>query len=70
MPKSVKRYETAMANLTNISKIDIENLKNVLSGHSGDGVCVHYYDDFLGTLWSAIFDLNEIEVFMPLEPRA
>lgn len=63
MPNSVERYNTAMTNLSGISKIDIEDVKNVLSGHSKDGVCVHHYNDFLGTLWSAIFDLNELKVY-------
>lgn len=63
MPNSVKRYETAMEKLSNISNIDAEDIKKVLSGHSNEGVCSHYYNDFLGTLWSAVFDLNKIKVY-------
>lgn len=63
MPNSVKRYETAMEKLSNISNIDAEDIKKVLSGHSNEGVCIHYYNDFLGALWSAVFDLNELEVY-------
>jgi predicted choloylglycine hydrolase len=63
MPNSVERYNIVMTNLSGISKIDIEDVKNVLSGHSKDGVCGHHYNEFLGTLWSAIFDLNELKVY-------
>ena len=36
--------------------------RGILSDLYPQGVCCHHYTDFLGTLWSAVFDLTDLKV--------
>lgn len=44
--------------------VDKEDIRRVLSSPLPEGVCCHYYEDGLGTLWSVIYDVlaGEAEV--------
>lgn len=66
LPNSMFRYRTVEGLLGGSSKNDLSGLQKVLSGHHDEGVCVHYYANFLGTLWSATYDLNTKEVHYAL----
>jgi len=66
LPNSLFRYRTVEGLLGGSSKNDLSGLQKVLSGHHGQGVCVHHYMSFLGTLWSATYDLNTKEVYYAL----
>jgi hypothetical protein len=39
-------------------RITTETIRGILSDPYPKGLCFHYYQEFLGTLWSLIFDLN------------
>jgi len=60
---SKKRFELINETLSlaapNISK---EDLRELLSKELYDGVCGHYYTDYFGTLFSAIYDLTDLKV--------
>ena len=43
-------------------KIGADTLLGILSDPYPQGVCCPYYSDFLGTLWSAVFDLTDLKV--------
>ncbi|MBP9022312.1 MAG: hypothetical protein KBH06_03825 [Spirochaetes bacterium] len=61
MKHSVNRYEAIERRLVNsLPKISHSDIKGILSDKIPDGVACHHYSDTLGTLWSLIFDLNEI----------
>jgi predicted choloylglycine hydrolase len=66
LPNSMFRYGTAKDLLDSSGKKDLPSIQSVLSGHHDKGVCVHYYMYFLGTLWSAMYDLNTREVYYAL----
>lgn len=36
-----------------------ETIRRVLSAKTPEGLCCHYYKDWLGTLWSMIFDITD-----------
>jgi hypothetical protein len=40
----------------------VEDLKRILLSRLPQGVCQPYYNDFLGTIWSAVFDLTALKV--------
>jgi hypothetical protein len=61
MKHSVNRYEAIERRLNNsLPKVSHSDIKGILSDKMPDGVACHHYSDTLGTLWSFIFDLNEI----------
>jgi predicted choloylglycine hydrolase len=60
MANSVERYDAISRGIGKAPKVDAEVLRSILSKSLPDGVCCHYYSDWLGTLWSMIFDLTEI----------
>jgi predicted choloylglycine hydrolase len=66
LPNSMFRYRTVEGLLGGSSKNDLSGLQKVLSGHHDEGVCVHHYMSFLGTLWSATYDLDTKEVYYAL----
>jgi predicted choloylglycine hydrolase len=66
LPNSLFRYRTAEGLLGGSSKNDLSGLQKVLSGHHDQGVCVHHYMSFLGTLWSATYDLDTKEAYYAL----
>ncbi|MHA1739780.1 MAG: C45 family autoproteolytic acyltransferase/hydrolase [Candidatus Heimdallarchaeota archaeon] len=59
---SLERYDIINKALTraqpNITK---ETIRKILSTEIYDGVCCHYYKDFMGTLFSIIFDVTELK---------
>ncbi|MHA1503073.1 MAG: C45 family autoproteolytic acyltransferase/hydrolase [Candidatus Heimdallarchaeota archaeon] len=59
---SHERYDIINKTLTtaqpNITK---ETIRKILSTEIYDGVCCHYYKDFMGTLFSIIFDVTELK---------
>ncbi len=61
MPNSQNRYKIAASKLSNVNNID--GLKKFLSAPMPEGVCQNYYNDYLGTLWSAVFDLTDNTVW-------
>jgi predicted choloylglycine hydrolase len=59
---SLVRYRTVQSRLEAAApKVDIETIRGILSDLYPQGVCCHHYADFLGTLWSAIFDLTDLK---------
>jgi predicted choloylglycine hydrolase len=63
MPNSFQRETVIARKLNNVSRIDRDDLASLLSGHAENGVCLHYYRDFLGTIWSGMFDLTAVTAF-------
>lgn len=60
---SIVRYKAIESCIkSSLSKITKDNLKEILSTTMPEGVCCHHYADGMGTLWSMIFDLMEMEV--------
>ncbi|MHA1368053.1 MAG: C45 family autoproteolytic acyltransferase/hydrolase, partial [Candidatus Heimdallarchaeota archaeon] len=57
LPK-MKQYEKYAYAQPNITK---ETIRKILSTEIYDGVCCHYYKDFMGTLFSIIFDVTELK---------
>jgi predicted choloylglycine hydrolase len=66
LPNSMFRYRTVEGLLGSSEKKDLTGLQKILSGHHNDGVCMHYYMYFLGTMWSAMYDLNTKEAHYAL----
>ena len=66
LPNSMFRYRTVEGLLGSSGKRDLTSLQKILSGHHDEGVCVHYYMYFLGTMWSAMYDLNTKEAHYAL----
>lgn len=66
LPNSMFRYRTAEGLLGSSEKNDLTGLQKILSGHHNEGVCGHYYLYFLGTMWSAMYDLNTKEAHYSL----
>jgi len=63
MLQSVIRYETIKSRLAGaIPRISKKIIRDLLSEPMPKGICCHHYGNFLGTLWSMIFDLNEHNV--------
>jgi len=60
MSNSLKRYDVLKEFCYKEEKISQIDIKKILSGHKNDGVCIHYYRAMLGTLWSTIFNLDEL----------
>ncbi len=59
MRQSVQRYNALEFRLKSpAALLDRVNMRNLLSTPMPDGVCCHYYDDGLGTLWSILFDVT------------
>ncbi len=61
MPNSQNRYKLAISKLNKV--INLDDLKIFLSSPIPKGVCQNYYKDYLGTLWSAVFDLTDNKVY-------
>ncbi|GAK56006.1 choloylglycine hydrolase [Candidatus Vecturithrix granuli] len=60
MKNSGGRYQTIISRLKGASPhITKETIRGILSDPYPKGLCFHYYQEFLGTLWSLIFDLND-----------
>ena len=60
MKNSGVRYRSITSRLKKASpQITKETIKGILSDPHPAGLCFHYYQEFFGTLWSLIFDLNE-----------
>jgi predicted choloylglycine hydrolase len=63
MANSLVRYRTVRDRLEAAgSQVSFEAIQAILSDPYPQGVCCHHYADFLGTLWSAIFDLTDLKV--------
>jgi predicted choloylglycine hydrolase len=63
MWQSVARYNAIESRIKNaIPRAGKETLRDILSATVPDGVCCHYYTEGLGTLWSMIFDVTDINV--------
>jgi predicted choloylglycine hydrolase len=63
MWQSVARYNSIESGIkTAIPNVSEETLKGILSATVPDGVCCHYYTEGLGTLWSMIFDVTDVNV--------
>ena len=61
--QSVVRYEAIKSHLEDaIPKISKKTIRDLLSEPMPKGTCCHHYEDFLGTLWAMIFDLNDRNV--------
>ena len=58
MWQSVARYQALQRVLCAPEPVAKEDLRRVLSSPLPDGVCCHYYSNTLGTLWSAIYDVQ------------
>lgn len=63
MWQSVSRQQ-ALEQALQRGAVDKEDIRQVLSSPLPEGVCCHYYEDGLGTLWSVIYDVlaGEAEV--------
>ena len=59
MKNSILRYELIHDTIISKNKVDIEDLKKLLSSKYPGGLCCHFYDEFFGTLRGMVFDLNE-----------
>jgi predicted choloylglycine hydrolase len=66
IPTTLEREFNLNSLIQNKSNHDLNSIKGILSGHNNLGVCMHYYKDFLGTIWSGIFDLTSGEVYYSL----
>lgn len=63
MWQSVARYNAIESGIkTAMPNVSKETLRGILSTTVPDGVCCHYYTEYLGTLWSMIFDVTDINV--------
>jgi predicted choloylglycine hydrolase len=63
MWQSVARYHAIESQIkTDVPVIGKETLRRILSATVPDGVCCHYYTEGLGTLWSMIFDVTDLNV--------
>jgi predicted choloylglycine hydrolase len=63
MWNSLVRYRTVQGRLEAAgSKVSLETIRGILSDPYPQGICCHHYSDFLGTLWSGIFDLTDLKV--------
>lgn len=60
MRQSVDRYNSIVDNL-NVEIVDKKAIKNILSQKMPDGLACHYYHDGLGTLWSILYDVTNIQ---------
>ena len=57
--ESVARQRTIRARLQDaLSHADKETVRRILSEPAPQGVCLHYYSNGLGTLWSMVFDVT------------
>ncbi|MGE5372998.1 MAG: C45 family autoproteolytic acyltransferase/hydrolase [Solirubrobacterales bacterium] len=59
MANSTLRYRTVIQALNETPPINLARVEKVLSSHGTEGVCMHAYATFLGTMWSAAFDLEK-----------
>lgn len=60
MKNSGVRRQTVTSRIENTSPaITKETIRGILSDPYPDGLCFHYYQEFFGTLWSLMFDLEE-----------
>lgn len=60
MRQSVDRYlAIRRAVEASAPQVSHETIRKVLSAKVPEGVCCHYYKDWLGTLWSMIFDITD-----------
>lgn len=60
MRQSVDRYlAIRRAVEASAPQVSHETIRKVLSAKAPEGVCCHYYKDWLGTLWSMIFDITD-----------
>lgn len=63
MKQSVLRYETIVSRVrSSFPRVDKGTIRSILSQPMPKGVCCHHYTDFLGTLWSMIFDVTKTNV--------
>ncbi|MDT8717527.1 hypothetical protein IAI10_12720 [Clostridium sp. 19966] len=62
MRQSVYRYDAMVKKLEAENKIEKSALKELLSTNIPNGLACHYYDEWLGTLWSMLFDVSESKV--------
>ncbi|MHA1556590.1 MAG: C45 family autoproteolytic acyltransferase/hydrolase [Candidatus Heimdallarchaeota archaeon] len=59
---SIKRYEIIDTVLTNAQpNITKETIRTMLSKEVYEGLCSHYYTDFMGTLFSIIYDVTDLK---------
>lgn len=60
MRQSVDRYN-AVRRAVNAAtpQVSRETIRKVLSAKAPEGLCCHYYEEWLGTLWSMIFDITD-----------
>jgi len=59
---SKRRFELIGNRLSQASpNISRETIRDILSRELYEGVCGHYYTDYFGTLFSVIYDLNDLE---------
>lgn len=59
MRQSVQRYNVLKSRLGfGATPLDKASMRDLLSTPMPEGVCCHYYDDGLGTLWSILFDVT------------
>lgn len=59
---SVIRYKTLETRLKNIPHVKKDTIREILSDPMPKGACCHHYANFLGTLWSMVFDVTDINV--------
>lgn len=63
MNQSVMRYNAAHDTMNKSTpSVSKDTLKKILSNKLPHGVCCHYYEDGLGTLYSMIFDLTTLDI--------
>lgn len=59
MRQSLQRFDAIDRRLRAASpRADAAAMKAILTGHTPEGACCHYYSAGLGTLWSMLFDLT------------
>ncbi len=57
---SVRRYRVIEERLrSSAPQISVETLRSILSDPIPRGTCAHYYTEYMGTLWTAIFDVTQ-----------
>lgn len=62
LKNSLVRYELINKTLSNKEKLSQDDIIKLLSTKYPKGLCYHFYDEFFGTLRSAIFDVTLGEV--------
>ncbi|BCN31928.1 C45 family autoproteolytic acyltransferase/hydolase [Anaeromicropila herbilytica] len=62
MNHSVYRYQAMIRGLEEKDILDRDDFMNILTKHTPEGLACHYYEEWLGTLWSMLFDITNLTI--------